>query len=117
ISQGDTEKEAAVMAQALLQTLIAEHIRNGEDLPQPGSHRGRKYRAVALPAMLVAKAELYREFCAAGIRKAELARRMGISKGNVERLFDLGHQSRLDQIETAFRALGKALTIEVHDAA
>jgi antitoxin HicB len=72
---------------------------------------------VRLPATQSAKAELYREFTAAGIPKAEFARRMGISKGNVDRLFDLNHQSRLDQIEAAFRALGKSLAIEVRDAA
>jgi antitoxin HicB len=67
--------------------------------------------------MQAAKAELYREFLTSGIRKAELARRLGIPKTNVDRLFDLRHQSRLDQIEAAFRALGKVLSIEVRDAA
>ena len=56
-------------------------------------------------------------FDASGIRKAEMARRMGISKVNVDRLFDLTHYSRLDQIEAAFRALGKELAIEIRDAA
>jgi antitoxin HicB len=67
--------------------------------------------------MQAAKTELYREFLASGIRKAELARRLGIPKTNVDRLFDLRHQSRLDQIEAAFQALGKVLSIEVRDAA
>jgi len=35
----------------------------------------------------------------------------------VDRLLDLKHASRLDQIETALRALDKRLTIEVKDAA
>ena len=47
------------------------------------------------------KAELYRAFTATGIRKADLARRLGISRSNVDRLFDLKHQSRLDQLEAA----------------
>jgi antitoxin HicB len=51
------------------------------------------------------------------LRKTEMARRMGTSKVNVDRLFDLTHHSRLDQIEAAFRALGKELAIEVRDAA
>jgi antitoxin HicB len=117
VSQGGTEKESAEMALALLQTLIGEHIRKGEPLPDSRNHRGRKYRAIRLPALQAAKAELYREFLASGIRKSELARRLGISKGNIERLFDLKHHSRLDQIEAAFQALGKRLAIEVHEAA
>ena len=68
---------------------IAEHIRKGEDLPKPKIHRGRNYRAVRLPTLQTAKVDLYRVFSAAGIRKTEFARRLGISKGNVDRLFDL----------------------------
>jgi antitoxin HicB len=105
------------MAADALNLMIAEQIRNGEPLPQPRVRRGSKYRPVHLPATQAAKAELYRQFMAAGIRKSELARRMGISNGNIERLFDLNHNSRLDQIEAAFRALGKTLAIEVRDAA
>ena len=54
---------------------------------------------------------------AAGGMYAELARRMGQPKQQVERLFDLGRASRLDQLEAAFRALGKRLGIDVQDAA
>ena len=77
VSQGDIEQEVAEMGRALLQSLIGEHIRNGEELPRPRSRRGGKYRPIRLPAMQAAKVELYREFCAAGIRKADLARRLG----------------------------------------
>jgi antitoxin HicB len=72
---------------------------------------------IRLPAPHAAKAELYMAFDASGIHKAEMARRMGISKVNVDRLFDLTHHSRLDQIEAAFQALGKELAIEIRDAA
>jgi antitoxin HicB len=117
VSQGDTEKEAREMAADLLQTLIQEHIRSGEDLPRPSKPRGSKYRMIGLRALQSAKAEMYRAFMASGVRKAELARRLGISKTNVDRLFDLNHHSRLNQIEAAFRALGKELTISVRNAA
>ena len=116
-SQGDTEEEAREMAAALLQTLVQEHIRKGEALPRPVKRRGRMYRFVSLPALLGAKAELYMAFLASGIRKAELARRLGIPKTTVDRLFDLDRHTRLDQIEAAFAALGKRLSIEISDAA
>jgi antitoxin HicB len=51
------------------------------------------------------------------MRKAELARHLGIPTTQVDRLFDLRHHSRLDQIEAAFKALGKEISIEVRDAA
>lgn len=70
-----------------------------------------------MPALESAKVELYRAFLASGIRKSELARRLGIAKTNVDRLFALNRKSRFDQIEKAFAALGKRLDIEVRDAA
>jgi len=42
---------------------------------------------------------------------AELARRLGWHMPQVDRLFDLRHASKLDQIETAARSLGR--TVEV----
>ena len=70
-----------------------------------------------MPALSAMKAELYRAFRESGIRKADLARRLGIPTANVDRLFDLKHHSRIDQIEAAFKAVGKKLTIGIRDAA
>jgi antitoxin HicB len=117
VSQGDTEDEAREMAAALLQTLVQEHIRKGEDLPLPTRLRGKKYRAVRLPALQSAKAELYMAFKESGIRKTELARRLGMPKTTVDRLFDFGNHTRLDQMEAAFATLGKRLAVEIKDAA
>ena len=60
VSQADTEAEAHIMATTLLQTLVQEHIRNGEPLPRPGKPRGRKIRMARLPALQAAKAAVER---------------------------------------------------------
>jgi hypothetical protein len=73
------------MAVAALQTMIEEHIRQGEDLPRPTRPRGRKYRMIRLPALQELKAELYAAFRASGMKKTELARRLGIPKTTVDR--------------------------------
>ena len=117
VSQGDTEQEAREMAAALLQTLIQEHVRKGEPLPLPNKSRGKKYRMIELPAKVALKTELYIAFKASGITKTALAQKLGIPKTNVDRLFDFKNHTRLEQIEAAFRALGKGLTIDVRDAA
>ena len=117
ITQGDSEGDAKEMAADALRTMIQEHIRKGGPIPRPGKPRGRKYRVIRLAALDAAKAELYSAFRASGIKKVELARRLGIPKTTVDRLFDLDHHSRLDQIEGAFAALGKRLAVEVRDAA
>ena len=116
ITQGDSEEEAMEMAADALRTMIQEHVRKGEEIPRPGKPRGRKYRVIRLAALDTTKAELYSAFRASGIKKVELARRLGIPKTTVDRLFDLDHHSRLDQIEGAFAALGKRLAVEVRDA-
>lgn len=117
VSQGEDEQDAREMATDLLRTLLGEHIRKGEPIPAAKTHRSSRYRLIALPALEAAKVELYRAFRDSGIRKSELARRLGIPKANVDRLFALNRKSRLDQIEAAFAALGKRIDIEVRDAA
>jgi len=117
ITQGDTDKEAREMAADAIRTMIQEHIRKGEEVPRPGKPRGRKYRMIHLAALDGVKAELYSAFQASGLKKVELARRLGIPKTTVDRLFDLDHHSRLDHIEAAFAALGKRLAVAVQDAA
>jgi antitoxin HicB len=116
-TQGETDAEAYEMAQDLLQLLLGQSIRKHEDIPRPGRIRGKWVRGVALPALAEAKVELYRIMRESGIRKTELARRMGQPKQQIERLLSLEHASRLDQIEAAFAALSKRLTIEIRDAA
>jgi antitoxin HicB len=117
ITQGDTEQEAREMAVDALATMIQEHIRKGEALPPPTRPRGRKVRLIRLPALQEIKAELYVAFRSSGIRKAEWARRLGIPKTVVDRLFDFGTHTRLEQLEAAFTALGKKLDVNIRDAA
>ena len=87
------------------------------EIPRPKLYRGARYHLISLPALEAAKVELYRVFRVSGMRKSELARSLGISKTNVDRLFALSRKSRLDLIEAAFAALGKRVEIEVRDAA
>jgi antitoxin HicB len=53
----------------------------------------------------------------AGVSNGELARRLGWQDPQIDRLLDLNHASRLDQIETALAALGKRLDVRMSDAA
>ena len=116
-TQGETDAEAMEMAQDLLLLTIGDFMRAGKALPVAARRRGAKFRPAPLPALQSAKVDLYSAFLASGLKKAEFARRIGIPKTHIERLFSLRHQSRLDQIEAAFGALGKRLHIEVKDAA
>lgn len=116
VTQGDNLADAEKWAGRLLHDMIAHVIKNNEAIPEARA-KGRGLCAVALDSLAQAKVECYLAFRASGLRKSELARRLGIPKTSVDRLFDLDHSSRLDQIDAALRALGKRLVVGVGDAA
>ena len=116
-TQGETIEEATEMASDLLMLTIGDFMRAGKPLPAAARRRGAAFRAVPLPALQCAKVDLYTAFLESGLKKAEFARRIGIPKTRIDRLFSLRHLSRLDQIEAALAALAKHLHVEVRDAA
>jgi antitoxin HicB len=116
-TQGETIEEAIDMAEDLLRSIVSELMKGGEKLPRPLKYRGKNHRLISLHALQSAKVELYSAFRVSGVKKAELARRIGIPKTNIERLFDLDHASRFDQIEAAFRAIGKKIEVRISNAA
>ena len=70
---------------------------------------------VELPIQTSLKVLLYRAMRERDVRKANLAQRLGWKAPQVDRLFDLRHASRLDQLEAAFAALGKRIDVVVSD--
>lgn len=113
---GEDEQEALVRAVDALETALMMYIEERKDIPRPSRVR-KKDRWVVLPALTEAKVSLYQAMREAGVRKAELARRLHCHMPQVDRLLDLRHASRLDQLEAAFAALDKKLSIEVVNAA
>jgi len=113
---GDDENEALARAADLLEDVLADRIESRRDIPPPSKARKRD-RLVTLPVLTEAKVRLYCEMRTSGTRKAELARRLGCHMRQVDRLLDLTHASRLDQIEAAFAALNKRIVIDIQDAA
>jgi antitoxin HicB len=113
VTQGDSEADALAMAAEVVEIVMQDCIDKGKPLPTQRLRSGKKFRTVRLPALMAAKGELYAAFREAGITKAELGRRLGIPRTNVDRLFQLSHRSRLDLIEAALRVVGKELAITV----
>ena len=74
-------------------------------------------KAVILPALTEAKLALDSTMRANRVGKVELARRLNCHLPQVDRLLDLLHASRLDQLEAAFRVLGKRLAVEIREVA
>jgi antitoxin HicB len=114
VTQGDIREEALAQAADLIETMVANYMAEGWDLPEPSPTRGRP--VVRLSPLVAAKAEVYRAMRLAGIDKAELARRLGIAAKDVDQLFSIHHQSGLDRIEAALAALGRRLVVSVETA-
>ena len=108
-TNGKDERDAIEHAPEALKTAISMLMERGLDVPRPSRAVGKTV-FVCLPSVVDdARVELYTAMRAAGVRKAGLARRMGIHKQQVERLFDLDHASRIEQLEAAFAA-GETVT-------
>ena len=112
---GRTEAEAIAHAEDALVSAIAAIMDGKGDVPRPSPARGRP--TTSLSPLDAAKVELYRTMRAARVTKAELARRLDCHAPQVDRLLDLLHPSKLDQLERAFAALGKTIEIRIRNAA
>ncbi len=113
---GDDQGEALARAADLLEDVLADYVEDRREIPVPSKPKSG-WHLVTLPVLTETKVRLYREMLSTGIRKAELARRLGCHMRQVDRLLDLHHASRLDQIEAAFAALNKRIVIEIEEAA
>jgi antitoxin HicB len=110
---GDDEDDAVVRAQEALATILEAYIADRRRIPSPSARRG--HRRVPVPALMEAKVRLYEAMREANVGKAELARRLHWHLPQVDRLFDVRHRSRLDQLEAAAAVLGKRLTVGVSE--
>ena len=112
ITQGEDEDEALLYAVDALGTALSFYVDSRKPLPNASKPK-RGQRTVRPSALEGAKLGVYQAMMSQGIKKAELARRLGWHMPQVDRLFDLRHASRLDQIEAAARALGRQLEVRV----
>jgi len=112
ITQGEDEDEALLYAVEALETALSFYVEARKPLPVASKAR-RGQRTVRPSALESAKLGVYQAMTEQGIKKAELARRLGWHMPQVDRLFDLRHASRLDQIEAAARVLGRHLEVRV----
>ena len=107
----DDEQDAGAQALDGLETALQMYIdARGRPIPIPSATgQGR----VTLPALVTAKVLLSNEMVRQGIRKAEMARMLAVHMPQVDRLLDLGHGSKLEQIEAAAQQLGKRLEVSL----
>ena len=112
---GQDREEALLRAPDAIESALMCYIDLRREIPAP--HAAAKGPFATLPTLTEAKLALYTAMRTTRIGKAELARRLNCHLPQVDRLLDLRHASRLDQLEAAFRALGKQLSVQVSEAA
>ena len=115
ITQGDDRDEALLYARDALETALGFYIGDLRPLPLPSAAKGRQ--TVAPDALVCAKLAVYQAMTEGGVKKSELARRLNWHLPQVDRLINLQHTSRLDQVEAALASLGKRLVVDLREVA
>ncbi len=111
ITQGISRAEALEMANEALAVSMEFYFEDHRPVPMPSAPR-RGQPVVELPASVAAKVLLLNEMLRQKVRPIDLARRLGTTKQEVNRLTDLKHATKIDRIDTALRALGKKLILD-----
>ena len=104
---GMDRDEALARAVDALEEAIAARIHDGRDIPAPSQGP----EIAVLPTLTAIKVMLYQGMREQGIGKAELARRLGWHRPQVDRVLDVRHNSRMDQLDAALGAIGRHLYV------
>ena len=111
ITFGDDEDEALLRASEALETALSMYVDEKQDLPRPSAANDR--RTVSPGPIECAKLGIYQTMRENQVRKTDLARRLGWHLAQIDRLLDLGHSSKVAQIEQAAAAMGKHLVMSI----
>lgn len=122
---GADRADACRQAANAIEEAIAGRMADGEEIPwDMDPDRTVDVRdAMADSAMVrlsmttAMKVMLWNALKRAGVTRAELCRRLGWHREQVDRLFRLDHATRLDQFDAAFKALGLEVDLVVTQAA
>ena len=114
MTEGETEAEAHALAADALLAALGGLAKLKRDLPE-ASVAGRFF--VVVPVLQSAKLALYQAMREHGLNKVTLAHKLGKQEGEVRRMLDLDHQTKIDNLENALWLLGKRMVSEVREAA
>lgn len=110
ITQGDDEAEARTMAAEVLREAMSIYFDEKRVVPMPSKPR-KGERLVELPLSLSAKVLLLNEMLRQRVAPSELARTLGTTRQEVNRLIDLSHPTKIDRIAQAMSAMGRDLEV------
>ena len=97
ITQGEDVEDALLHAADALESALDFYFEDRRPVPAPSKPK-RGQRVVELPASVSAKVLLLNEMLRQKVRPAELARRIGTTPQEVNRLTNIRHRTRIDGI-------------------
>ena len=102
-----------------IEEAIAARMSIGADIPASDVRPAPSSDAswLQLSSLVSIKAALYQLMRVKGVTRADLQRRLGWHREQVDRLFRLDHASRMDQLEAAAHELGFEVHVEIREAA
>jgi antitoxin HicB len=109
-TQGDSVEDALAMAKDALETALDFYFDERRIVPSPSKPKRGQY-VIELPLSVSAKVLLLNEMLHQKVRPAELARRLKTTPQEVNRLTNIRHISRIDDIASAMKVLGKTLEV------
>ncbi|HED5889200.1 TPA: type II toxin-antitoxin system HicB family antitoxin [Salmonella enterica] len=112
LTQGDTREEALSAALDALVTAFEFYFEDNEQIPPPSEvNAGDDF--VEVPLSVASKVLLLNAFLESRLTRQDLAKRIGKPKQEITRLFDLNHATKIDAVQSAAKALGKELTLNI----
>lgn len=111
ITQGVNRVHALEMAAEALAVSMEFYFEDHRPVPMASTPK-RGQPVVERPASVAAKVLLLNEMLRQKVRPIDLARRLGTTKQEVNRLTDLKHATKIDRIDEALRTLGKRLILD-----
>jgi len=106
----DTEADAPDQAIEGLEAALQIYVDTRRPLPNVEFIEGP---AAMLGALANIKLMIANEMIRQGIRKADLARSMGVHAPQIDRLLNLGHSTKIETLEAALAVLGRHLDVSV----
>lgn len=106
ITCGDDWDDALVMAQDALMTSMDFYFEDHRPVPMPSPAQDDEV-LIELPVSVFAKVLLLNEMIEQNISNVELAKRIHVKPQEVQRITNLEHNTKIDTVARALKALGK----------
>lgn len=107
---GDTYEEALAEAGDALITAFEFYFEDERSVPLPSKVKGE---FVSVPLSVWSKVLLLNTMLEEHVSQSELAKRIGKKKQEMQRIINLGHNTKIDTLVGALEALGKKISFSV----